>query len=127
MNTGHEGSLTTLHANSPMDALHRLETMVLMANIELPVKAVREYIQSAISLVVNIERLADGKRKITSISEVVGFDEDEIKLKEIFRFKQIGLTNKKEVDGSYQKLKGKPECLSRIVAYGFPEIQDIFK
>lgn len=127
MNTGHEGSLTTLHANSPIDALHRLETMVLMANIDLPVKAVREYIQSAISIVVNIERLADGKRKVTSISEVVGFDEDEIKLNEIFAFKQLGLTDKKEVDGTYEKMKGNPKCLNRIVAYGYDDIKEIFK
>lgn len=127
MNTGHEGSLTTLHANSGMDALHRLETMVLMSNIDLPVKAVREYIQSAISIVVNIERLADGKRKITSISEIVGFDEDEIKLKEIFCFRQLGLTDKKEIDGVYEKSKGKPKVLDRLVAYGYEEIKEIFK
>lgn len=127
MNTGHEGSLTTLHANGGVDALHRLETMVLMANIDLPVKAVREYIQSAVNIVVNIERLTDGKRKITSISEVVGFDDDEIKLKEIFTFKQLGLTEQKEVDGSYEKMKGKPKCLDRIVAYGCEEVKDIFK
>ena len=127
MNTGHEGSLTTLHANGGVDALHRLETMVLMANIDLPVKAVREYIQSAISIVVNIERLADGKRKITSISEVVGFDDDEIKLNHIFTFKQKGLTDKKEVDGSYEKMKGKPKCLERIIAYGYDNIKEIFK
>ncbi|MBE6155734.1 MAG: CpaF family protein [Firmicutes bacterium] len=127
MNTGHEGSLTTLHANSCIDALHRLETMVLMANIDLPVKAVREYIQSAISIIVNIERLADGKRKITSISEVTGFDEDEIKLKEIFTFNQLGLTDKKEVDGQYEKMKGKPKCLERIISYGYEEIREIFK
>ena len=127
MNTGHEGSLTTLHANGGMDALHRLETMVLMANIDLPVKAVREYIQSAINLVVNIERLADGKRKITSISEVIGFDDDEIKLKEIFSFKQIGLTSTKEIDGVYEKIKGKPMALSRIIAYGYKDIKEIFK
>jgi len=127
MNTGHDGSLTTLHANSCIDALHRLETMVLMANIDLPVKAVREYIQSAISIIVNIERLADGKRKITSISEVTGFDEDEIKLKEIFTFNQLGLTDKKEVDGQYEKMKGKPKCLERIISYGYEEIREIFK
>ncbi|MBQ6841200.1 MAG: CpaF family protein [Bacilli bacterium] len=127
MNTGHEGSLTTLHANSGTDALHRLETMVLMANIDLPVKAVREYIQSAINIIVNIDRLADGKRKITSISEVTGFDDDEIKLQEIFRFKQLGLTDKKEIDGVYEIVKGKPKVLDRIIAYGFEDIKEIFK
>ena len=83
MNTGHEGSLTTLHANSPSDALNRLETMVLMAGMEIPIKAIREYIESAIDLVVDINRLSDGKRKIVSIAEVTGFKDDEIALKEI--------------------------------------------
>lgn len=126
MNTGHEGSLTTLHANGGMDALHRLETMVLMANIDLPVKAVREYIEAAINIVINIERLTDGKRKITSISEVVGFTEDEIKLQDIFTFERLGLTDSGEVHGQYCKMKGKPQCLNQIVSYGNPQIEDIF-
>ena len=126
MNTGHEGSLTTLHANGGVDALHRLETMVLMANIDLPVKAVREYIQSAINLVVNIDRLSDGKRKVTSISEIIGFDEDEIKLHDIFMFKQLGITDKGEVNGVYMKMKGSPKCLERLVSYGYSNIKDIF-
>ena len=78
MNTGHEGSLTTLHANGPHDALNRLETMVLMSGLDIPVKAIREYIVSAIDLVVNIERMSDGKRKITSISELTGLNNGEI-------------------------------------------------
>ena len=85
MNTGHDGSLTTLHANGPQDALNRLETMVLMSGLDIPIKAIREYIASAIDLVVNIERMNDGKRKVTSISELSGFEEDRIKLKEIFK------------------------------------------
>ena len=127
MNTGHEGSLTTLHANGGVDALHRLETMVLMANIDLPVKAVREYIQSAINLVVNIERLTDGKRKITSISEITGFDEDEIKLSNIFVFRQLGITEKGEVNGEYMKLKKAPKCLERLITYGNKHIEGMFK
>ena len=127
MNTGHEGSLTTLHANGGVDALHRLETMVLMANIDLPVKAVREYIQSAINLVVNIERLTDGKRKITSISEITGFDEDEIKLSNIFVFRQLGITEKGEVNGEYMKLRKPPKCLNRLITYGNKHIEDMFK
>lgn len=101
MNTGHEGSLTTLHANGPHDALNRLETMVLMSGLDIPVKAIREYIVSAIDLVVNIERMSDGKRKITSISELTGLNNGEIALREIFGFKLRGLTNKGEVDGEY--------------------------
>ena len=86
MNTGHDGSLTTLHANGVNDALNRLETMVLMSGLEIPVKAVREYMENAIDIVVNIERMADGKRKITNISEVVGIKNDDIILKTIFEF-----------------------------------------
>ena len=78
MNTGHNGSLTTMHANSPEDALNRLETMILMAGMEIPVKAIREYIENAIDLVIQVSRLSDGRRKVTSICEVVGFDEDVI-------------------------------------------------
>lgn len=127
MNTGHEGSLTTLHANGTMDAIHRLETMVLMSPVELTVKTVREYINSAINLVVNIDRMSDGKRKITSICEVSGFSEDEIKLNELFKFTLNGLTNNKEVNGEFVKTNKKPLCLDRIVSYGFSDVKEIFK
>lgn len=127
MNTGHEGSLTTLHANSNIDALHRLETMVLMANIDIPVKAVREYIFNAIDLVINIERLSDGKRKVSAISEVIDFKDDEIVLNDIFKFKQIGITSSKEVDGQFTETKKMPKCLKKIESYGFKDIEKIFK
>ena len=127
MNTGHEGSLTTLHANSNIDALHRLETMVLMANIDIPVRAVREYIFNAIDLVINIERLSDGKRKIRAISEVIDFKDDEIVLNDIFKFKQIGITSSKEVDGQFTETKKMPKCLKKIESYGFKDIEKIFK
>ena len=98
MNTGHEGSLTTLHANGCSDALNRLETMVLMSGIEIPIRAIRQYIENAIDIVINIERLHDGKRKITNISEVVGFENDTIKLNTIFEYRRNGLTkNGKEI------------------------------
>ena len=105
MNTGHDGSLTTLHANGVVDALNRLETMVLMSGYEIPIKAIREYIENAIDLVVNIERMADGKRKITNISEVIGIEDGDIKLKSIFEFKQHGLTKNMEVDGEFNLIK----------------------
>ena len=82
MNTGHDGSLTTLHANSPADALNRLETMILMSEMDIPLKAIRGYIEKALDIVVNIERLSDGRRKVTSISEIVGFDGENIILKD---------------------------------------------
>ena len=127
MNTGHDGSLSTLHANSPSDALNRLETMVLMSGIEIPVSAIREYIEKAIDIVVNIERLSDGKRKVTSICEVVGMKDGEIKLKEIFAFKQKGLTTNGEVDGAFVLYKYVPKVYYKIKSKGVSSIDDIFE
>lgn len=127
MNTGHDGSLTTLHANGPMDALNRLETMVLMSGLEIPIKAIREYITSAIDLVVTIERMNDGKRKITSIAELDGFEDDQIKLKEIFAFQQKGLTENGEVDGEFILYNHAPNVLKKIVAHGIHDLDDMFK
>ncbi len=127
MNTGHDGSLTTMHANSPLDALNRLETMVLMAGMEIPIKAIREYIENAIDLVINVSRLSDGRRKVTSICEVDGFDNDIIKLEEIFSFKQIGLTDAAEVDGAFDLRKRIPSVLKKIKSKGIADLDDIFK
>lgn len=127
MNTGHEGSLTTLHANGPKDALNRLETMVLMSGLDIPIKAIREYIVSAIDLVVNIDRMSDGKRKITSISELENFEGDEIKLKEIFAFHQKGLTPNGEVDGEYILYNDTiPAVYKKISTKGINEIDFMF-
>ena len=127
MNTGHDGSLTTMHANSPVEALNRLETMVLMAGMEIPIKAIREYIENAIDIVVNVSRLSDGRRKVTSICEVDGFKEDMIELKEIFNFKQTGLTNAGEVDGSFDLKKRIPKVYNKIKSRGIDDLDDIFK
>ena len=127
MNTGHEGSLTTLHANGPKDALNRLETMVLMSGLDIPIKAIREYIVSAIDLVVNIERMSDGKRKVTSISELENFEGDEIKLKEIFAFHQKGLTPNGEVDGEYILYNDTiPAVYKKISTKGINDIDFMF-
>ena len=126
MNTGHSGSLTTMHANGPADALNRLETLVLMAGMEIPVAAIREYIVNAINIVVNISRLSDGKRKITSISELVGFKEDEIKLNEIFSFDQSGLTESGEVEGAFKTHK-MPKIIDLIESKGIKNIRSIFE
>ena len=127
MNTGHNGSLTTLHANSPADALNRLETMILMAGMEIPIKALREYIYNAIDIVVNVQRLSDGKRKITSISEIVRFNDGEIELKEIFAFKQTGIVNENEVDGEFIRNEYIPKVYSKIVSKGINTLKDIFE
>lgn len=126
MNTGHEGSLTTLHANGPLDALNRLETMVLMGGFDIPIKAIREYIISAIDLIVEIERMSDGRRKITSISELESLKDGEIQLNEIFGFKQKGLTSAKEVDGEFVMSKKVPKIYHKIKARGIETIEDIF-
>lgn len=126
MNTGHDGSLSTLHANGPKDALNRLETMVLMSGIQIPVNAIREYIEKAIDLVVSIERLQDGKRKIVSICEVSGIKNNEIELKEIFAFKEKGLTQTGEVNGSYIMYKYTPRVYKKIKSKGIDSIDDIF-
>ena len=127
MNTGHNGSLTTMHANGPVDALNRLETMILMAGMEIPITAIREYIENAIDLVIQTSRLSDGRRKITSICEVVGFEKDNIKLKEIFGFKQKGLTEKGEVIGEFIKHNYKPQVYSKLKSRGIDNLKDIFE
>ncbi len=127
MNTGHSGSLTTMHANSPIDALNRLETMILMAGMEIPIKALREYIENAIDIVVHIERLSDGRRKITSICEIVGFDEDTIKLKEIFEFKKTGILDNQTVDGEFVRHPFVPKIYKELKAKGINTLDDIFE
>ncbi len=126
MNTGHNGSLTTMHANSPVDALNRLETMILMAGMEIPIKALREYIENAIDIVVHTQRLADGKRKITSISEVVGFKDEMIELREVFSFRQNGLTAKGEVIGEFVMARRVPSIYSKIKERGIDSLTDIY-
>ena len=126
MNTGHDGSLTTMHANSPIDALNRLETLVLLAGMEIPIKAVREYIENAIDIVVNVSRLSDGRRKVTSICEVDGIKDGVIELKEIFNFKQKGITETGEVDGAFDLVKRVPNVYKKIKSKGITDIEDIF-
>ncbi len=127
MNTGHEGSLTTLHANGAVDALNRLETMVLMGNMEIPVLAIRDYIKNAIDIIINVERLSDGRRKITSISEITGLENNEIILKEIFNFKQTGLTMNNEVIGEFKLEKYVPKVYEKIKNRGYDLLDNMFK
>jgi pilus assembly protein CpaF len=91
MNTGHDGSMTTLHANSTRDALRRMETMVLMAGMDLPMRAIREQMSSAIDLIIQLERLQDGSRRVTHISEIVGMEQDVVSLSDLFAFQHQGL------------------------------------
>ena len=126
MNTGHSGSMTTMHANSPADALNRLETMILMAGMEIPIKAIREYIENAIDIVINVERLADGRRKVTSIAEIIGIEDDIIKLKEIFQFKKKDVTTDGAVAGEFLMHKYRPKVYDKIINAGIHTIDDMF-
>ena len=125
MNTGHEGSITTLHANSFDDAINRLETMMLMNDMDLPVNAIRNYIEKAINIVIQIDRLTDGKRKITSISEVVGIKDEKVLLKEIFAFKEGGLSLQGSVRGEFIQYKYVPKVYDRMKRKGII-LKDIF-
>lgn len=127
MNTGHEGSLTTLHANNPKDALNRLETMVLMDGLEIPIPALKEYMSNAIDIIVYISRMRDGKRKITNISELRGVTENSWDLATIFEFNAEIVTEEGQVHGSYVVSPGMPKCIAKMVANGINDISDIFK
>ena len=118
MNTGHEGSITTLHANSPIDALNRLETMILMNEMEIPVSDVRGYIENAIDLIIQIDRMTDGRRKITSISEVVGLKDGKLELNEIFGFSQKGIADDNSVIGDFTVSKKKPKICDKLKRKG---------
>ena len=126
MNTGHEGSMTTMHANGPEDALNRLETMVLMNGVEIPVSAIRDYIEGAIQIVVQVKRLSDGRRRISEINEITGIENGEIKQKKIFEFIQRGVLPTGEVDGEFILYKYVPKVYNRIKSKGIDDLKDIF-
>ena len=126
MNTGHDGSLTTLHANSPRDALARLETLVLMAGMDLPLKVVRQQIASAVDLIVQQSRLSDGSRKVTAITEVAGMEGDTVVLTDIFRFEQTSVTPEGKVLGELKPSGIRPLFSPRLEAAGFKLGADVF-
>ena len=127
MNTGHDGSLTTLHANTPRDALSRLETMVLMSGMELPVRAIREQIASAVHLVVQQQRFADGSRKVCAISEVSGMETDVITMQDIFLFKQEGFRADGSVAGRFVATGFVPSFYDDLQRRGIPVDMTIFR
>ncbi len=118
MNTGHDGSLTTAHANAPRDLLSRLETMVLMSGMEIPVKAIREQIASALDLIVQQARMKDGSRKITSITEVVGMEGDTITLQDIYTYKPEGLNSMGMLKGSFTATGIRPSFTEKLASAG---------
>jgi pilus assembly protein CpaF len=118
MNTGHEGSLSTVHANSPRDALSRLETMVMMTGMELPSRAIREQIVSAIQIIVQVARLSDGSRKIITVTEVQGMEGGTIVLQDLFVFDRQGVSDSGKVLGLLRPTGVTPRCLERFQAAG---------
>ena len=118
MNTGHDGSLTTAHANSPRDALSRLETMVLMAGMDLPVRAIREQVSSAIDLIIQQSRIRDGSRKITYITEVQNMEGDVIILQDLFRFVQTGVDEKGKILGNFEATGMRPKFMEKFETNG---------
>jgi pilus assembly protein CpaF len=126
MNTGHDGSLTTIHANSPRDSLNRLETLVLMAGAELPSRAIREQISSAINVIVQQSRLRDGSRKIIAVSEVLGLHGDQIKVQDIFVFKQTGVSEDGKVHGFFTATGIIPKYFDHLQSSGEGVSKDLF-
>src|SRR6516225_4590889 len=127
MNTGHAGSMTTLHANTPRDAQARLETMIMMAGMELPIKAMRQQISSAVDLIIQANRLQGGPRKITSIVEVLNMEQDVIIMQEIFRFKQLGIDQNGRAYGQFEATGVRPTFVGRLEASGIKLPSNLFQ
>jgi len=126
MNTGHDGSLTTIHANSARDALGRLEVMVAMANLNIPDRAIRRQIASAIDVVIQVSRLSDGTRKVTNLAEITGMESDVITMQDIFTFKKMGIGKDNEVLGSFEPTGIRPKFSERLLASGIRLPMEMF-
>lgn len=127
MNTGHEGSMTTVHANNPRDALRRLENMVSMAGLNLPVRAIREQISSALDVLIHVGRLVGGSRKIVRIVEIIGMEQDTISLQDIFTFTQTGIDEDGNAYGDFEVCGVRPRLLNRLEAHGVEMAPDVFQ
>ena len=126
MNTGHDGSITTIHANSPRDALMRLETQVAMANLDIPTVFIRKFISSAINIVIHTERFADGRRKVVSLQEITGMEGDVITLQEIFSFMKTGMDAEGNIEGRFRFEGVRPRFLEKFFLAGIAVPQDLF-
>ena len=127
MNTGHDGSLTTVHANTPRDALYRLDTMVAMANLNLPERAIRQQVASAVHLIIQVTRLADGSRRVTAITELTGMEGDVITLQDLFVFERTGMSADKKVCGRFRATGIRPKCSERLAASGIHLPAEMFE
>jgi len=127
MNTGHDGSLTTIHANSPRDALYRLDTMVAMANLNIPERAVRQQISSAVNLIVQVSRMADGTRKVVAVTELTGMEGDVITMQDLFLFERTGLGPDGRVRGRFRATGIRPKCSDRLASSGVHLPMEMFE
>jgi pilus assembly protein CpaF len=126
MNTGHDGSMTTVHANTPRDALSRLEQMIGMAGLEISPRSIRQQIASAINVVIQVERMEDGRRRVVSISEIIGMEEDVITMQEIFRFKRRGRTPEGAIEGDFETTGVRPRFIEVLASRGIHIPNSIF-
>jgi pilus assembly protein CpaF len=121
MNTGHDGSMTTVHANSPRDALYRIENMVMMANLSVPLRAIRMQVASALNLIVHIERMRDGIRRIQNVAEIAGMEGEVITTRELFNFRYHGEKRDGTIDGAFESTRMRPDFVSRAARYGLDQ------
>ena len=127
MNTGHDGSMTTVHANTPRDSLSRVEQMIGMSGIDIPIRSSRAQIASAINVVVQVQRLSDGRRRLVSLSEITGMEGEVITMQEIFRFRQTGISADGQVQGRFEATGIRPRFVDQALAYGVPISSDLFR
>jgi pilus assembly protein CpaF len=126
MNTGHDGSITTVHANSPRVALHRLETLMLLSGVNLPTAAMREQISAGLDVIVHVTRMSDGTRRLVSVSEIVGKEQDVIAMQEIFRFSKTGIDEHGRVQGHYEATGIRPKFAEKLALSGLDIDADLF-
>jgi pilus assembly protein CpaF len=127
MNTGHDGSMTTVHANTPRDALSRIEQMIGMSGIDIPVRSSRAQIASALHVVIQIGRLSDGRRRLLSLSELTGMEGDVVTMQEIFRFRQTGVSPEGQVAGRFEATGIRPKFIEQVMSHGVSLSADLFR
>jgi pilus assembly protein CpaF len=127
MNTGHEGSLSTLHANTPRDGLSRLETMIMMGGFNLPIKAMRQQISSALDLIIQVNRLQGGGRRVMNIAEVMGMEGDTFTIQDIFQFRQMAVSGNREARGVFECTGVRPSIMPRLKSMGIELPQNLFE
>src|SRR4030095_14334894 len=127
INTGHDGSLTTIHSNSARDALYRLDTMVAMANLNIPERAIRQQIRAAINLIGQVARQSDGTRRVTGVTEITGMEGEVITMQDIFLFEKTGLRQDGKVCGRFRATGIRPKCSERLAQSGFRLPAEMFE